>query len=90
MPVGTGTLYVQHRGAEEEEEDEERPAAKRRRRKGRGRGSALDETLQKLADCSDRPLLRMERSCLNVTQRQESQVVQYLALGGFRHFVSKC
>ena len=74
MPVGTGTLYVLDRPAEEEEEANCQPSASKRARRSDG-----DDGVGRL---------RMERSGLNVTQRQESLVVQYLALGGHRHWQS--
>jgi hypothetical protein len=86
MPIGTGTLYVQHKvneANEEEEKDKETPSKKRKRKKETVMEKALKE-------CSNQgPLLQMENESLNVTQRQESLVVQNLAMGGHRHFSSQ-
>ena len=77
MPVGTGTLYVLDRPpAEEEEANCCQPSTSKRARRSAGDEGAVGRRL------------RMERSGLNVTQRQESLVVQYLALGGHRHWQS--
>ena len=77
MPVGTGTLYVLDRPPVEEEEANccQPSTSKRARRSAEDEGAVGRR-------------LRMERSGLNVTQRQESLVVQYLALGGHRHWQS--
>ena len=85
MPIGTGTLYVQHKVEEEEEEEEESPSKKRKQKK---KESVLDKALRALSNQQQAgsPLLQMENASLNVTQRQESLVVQYLAMGGHRHF----
>ena len=80
MPVGTGTLYVARQATEEEEERE---------------AAVADEpnlppppppTKKSRTDKMSGPKgdLRLERAGLNVTQRQESLVVQYLTLGGYR------
>ena len=84
MPVGTGTLYVQHKVEDEEEEEEETPSKKRKNNKESVLDKALGNQQQKGS-----PLLQMENASLNVTQRQESLVVQYLAMGGHRHFSSQ-
>ena len=92
MPMGTGTLYVQHKRLEEEkkeEEEEEEPLTKKS--KSVKQSSLIERGLNAVigVEGEDGPLLRKENASLNVTQRQESLVVQYLALGGFRHFVSQ-
>ena len=74
MPVGTGTFYVRPGDPEGEEEEEANCPAPKRKKSREEWGPRLDG-----------PLLRAERAGLNVTQREESLVVQYLTLGGFRH-----
>ena len=81
MPVGTGTLFVRlpEEDEEEEEEEEEEEVPSKRVRLGEKRQlDGMDASLG---------VLRMERSGLNVTQREESVVVQYLTLGGFRRWL---
>ena len=78
IPMGTGTLYVKDvREEEEEEEETDFPWPHKRRRKNR-------KEIRQNADTR----LRQEKAGLNVTQREESLVVQYLTLGGFRHWLS--
>ena len=85
IPMGTGTLYVKDAENEEEEEEEEESdfpwPHKRRKRNGRKKnsGGGVGVTTGRL---------RQEKAGLNVTQREESLVVQYLTLGGFRHWLS--
>ena len=71
MPVGTGTLYVVDCETEEEAEEANCPpsGAKKQRL-----------NVEREGDPSE-GFLRMEKSGLNVTQREESLVVQYLTLG---------
>ena len=62
MPVGTGTLYVLDPPAEEEEEANCcQPSTSKRARRSAGDEGAVGRRL------------RMERSGLNVTQRQERE-----------------
>ena len=86
--MGTGTLFVkmeqqqqqqqQQQQEEEEEEEEEEVPSKRVRLGEKQQLRAMDTSLG---------VLRMERSGLNVTQREESVVVQYLTLGGFKKWL---
>ena len=84
MPVGTGTLFVRVASSEEEEEEEEEDddeveePSERVRLGERQQLQRMDKSLG---------VLRMERSGLNVTQREESVVVQYLALGGYKKWL---
>ena len=78
MPVGTGTLYVVDCETEEGEAEEANcpsssSGTKKQRLNVEGEGERRDPS---------EGFLRMERSGLNVTQREESLVVQYLTLGG--------
>lgn len=80
MPVGTGTLYVVDCETEEEEANCPPSGTKKQRlnveREGGERGDPSEG------------FLRMEKSGLNVTQREESLVVQYLTLGGYKHWLN--
>ncbi len=65
-----------------EEEEEEEPVRKKKKRKE----TLVQRVLGGLTDRGGGPLLQMETASLNVTQREESLVVQYLTMGGYRHF----
>ena len=70
MPVGTGTLYVVDCETEEAEEANcPSSGTKKQRLNVEGEGERGDPS---------EGFLRMEKSGLNVTQREESLVVQYL------------
>ena len=82
MPVGTGTLYVVDCETEEAEEANCPSGTKKQRLNVEGGGGG-----GKRGDPSE-GFLRMEKSGLNVTQREESLVVQYLTLGGYKHWLN--
>ena len=77
MPIGTGTFFVL-RNTSKESTVYDRHSKK-----------IYKGELKQLKNMdASQGVLRTERTGLNITQRQESLVVQYLALGGHRHWTS--
>ena len=72
MPVGTGTLFVKKMNSTEAEEA--------------NCPQMQQQQQQPAQSAEDEDYLHMEKSGLNVTQREESLVVQYLTLGGHANY----
>jgi len=85
IPIGTGTLYVLSSTNE---------ADRRNENKKKPRMDNLDELdafipFKKRKTCTDTPkYLVAEHRKINASEREESYVVQYLALGGLKYFSS--
>ena len=102
IPIGTGTLYVlnrEHDDPADQSQPRQRKRAchqlddemidafipfKSRKRTSQSEPSTVPSTQNKST------VLVSEHRKINSLEREESFVVQYLALGGIRHFLSSC
>ena len=92
MPMGTGTFYVVRRPDQQDDDDDDDdddepncPPPSKKRKIDAATAAGEEEQLEAMGPG---PKLIMERAGINVTQREESVVVQYLTLGGFQHWLN--
>lgn len=80
MPIGTGTLFVVRPDQKNSFAPQDEEILSKKLYKG--------ELKQLKRLNRSEGVLKAERAGLNITQRQESLVVQYLTLGGHRHWTA--